>query len=45
LIRGSLPKRAMNMVVEWAELHQDELRAAWNDAQTSDKIRRIDPLP
>jgi hypothetical protein len=28
-IKGSLPKRAMNLVVEWAQLLQNELLAAW----------------
>jgi len=28
-IMGSLPKRAMNLVVEWAQLLQNELLAAW----------------
>ena len=45
LVRGELPRRALNLVLEWAELHQTELREAWQDAQKYDKIRTIDPLP
>ena len=30
LIEGSLPRRAMSFVVEWASLHREELQEDWN---------------
>ena len=42
---GRLPPRALSLVTEWAELHQDELRAAWAKASELVPVDRIDPLP
>lgn len=41
---GRLPARALSLVTEWAELHQDELRAAWAKASELEPVDRIDPL-
>lgn len=45
IIRGQLPGRAHGLVVEWINLHQDELLEAWALAQNSQRLNRIDPLP
>jgi len=29
VMRGSLPRRALNLVLDWAELHQPELLEDW----------------
>ncbi|HEY1217291.1 MAG: DUF4160 domain-containing protein [Bryobacteraceae bacterium] len=29
MLRGELPRRAMAVVLEWAALHRQELRADW----------------
>ncbi|MYJ46320.1 MAG: DUF4160 domain-containing protein, partial [Acidimicrobiales bacterium] len=29
MIRGDLPRRARNLVAEWAQLHQAELAQSW----------------
>jgi hypothetical protein len=42
---GHLPARAMGLVVEWASLHQQELRERWEAAQRSEPPERIPPLP
>ena len=31
IITGSLPRRALNLVYEWLDLHQDELLDNWVD--------------
>jgi hypothetical protein len=41
---GSLPKRARSMVLEWAALHQPELRDNWNLARNHQSLRAIPPL-
>lgn len=33
LFRGELPRRALGLVLEWASLHQDELRRDWELAR------------
>ena len=44
-IAGGLPPRATGMVMEWARLHQDELRRAWSRAKNLQPTGKIDPLP
>ena len=44
ILRGQLPRRAHNMVIEWALLHRDELRANWHLAREQVPLREIEPL-
>lgn len=44
IMRGSLPRRAHGMVVEWSTLHRDELRDNWNRASQMQPLESIDPL-
>ncbi len=45
IINGSLPPRAIRLVIEWTLLHQGELRDRWNKSQDYQKLEKIDPLP
>ena len=44
LLSGDFPGRAMALVLEWLELHRDELLANWKLAQERKPLIRIDPL-
>jgi hypothetical protein len=44
IIRGRLSPRAHALVIEWAALHIDELRADWELAQAGLPLNRIAPL-
>ena len=44
LIDGELPARARGLVIEWATLHQDELREAFRKAETLQAPGKIAPL-
>ncbi|MCZ7648178.1 MAG: DUF4160 domain-containing protein [Planctomycetota bacterium] len=44
-IGGSLPARAKGLVIEWATLHQEELREAFRRAASMEPPSKIDPLP
>jgi hypothetical protein len=44
IIRGVLPRRAHNMVVEWALLHRAELREDWNLARQERPLSQIESL-
>jgi hypothetical protein len=44
VIAGKLPPRATGLVLEWAALHQGDLRSAWTQARQMQPIDRIDPL-
>jgi len=37
--------RFYGLVMEWASLHQDELRHDWELAQNHESLETIDPLP
>jgi hypothetical protein len=41
---GSLPARALGLVIEWASLHQDELSHDWEPAKNQQKPEKIAPL-
>ena len=45
VINGSLPRRALRLVVEWAKLHPRELQSNWELAQALEPLAPIDPLP
>jgi len=44
LLEGSLPRRAQSLVLEWAAMYQEELRANWELARAGQPLRRIPPL-
>jgi len=44
LFSGRLSPRVLGLVVEWATLHQQELMANWNRAQSQEELRKIEPL-
>ena len=44
LMEGKLPRRALELVLDWAELHQDELLADWDLCQQHQQPAAIDPL-
>jgi len=41
---GSLPPRALGLVIEWATLHQADLLNDWIRAKDQRPLSRIDPL-
>jgi hypothetical protein len=44
LIDGELPRKQQRLVLAWAELHFDELRADWTLASKGQPVFKIDPL-
>jgi hypothetical protein len=44
IYRGNLPRRAHNLVLEWADLHRTELMINWKSAQRHEKLQSIEPL-
>jgi len=41
---GTLPRRATQLVLDWAELHQQELLQDWNLCQSKQQPQPIEPL-
>jgi hypothetical protein len=44
LLAGSLPRRTLAMVREWASLHREELRAGWERCRRHERPDPIAPL-
>jgi hypothetical protein len=44
VIEGKMSRRAVSLVLEWAALHQAELRQAWDLASTNNEPSKIAPL-
>jgi len=45
LLSGTLPRRALGLVREWAALHREELAKNWARARDSEPLEPIPPLP
>lgn len=41
---GKIPPRALGLVMEWASVHQDELKSFWEQAKKLKPLGQIDPL-
>lgn len=44
LLEGTLPPRALGLVIEWAARHQNELLLGWNIARDGQEPNKIEPL-
>lgn len=44
IMSGDFPRRAQRLVLEWLELHRDELSENWNLAQSRRPLNKIEPL-
>jgi len=45
VIGGDLPPRALRLVREWAELHENDLRANWDRSENALPLVEVAPLP
>jgi len=43
-MQGELPPRVLSLVIEWAMLHQSELRTNCDSLQSTGAFQRIEPL-
>ena len=44
VVTGRFPRRALAHVLEWAELHRDELTANWDRARAREPLLPVAPL-
>jgi hypothetical protein len=45
LHQGALPGASLKRILTWTALHQAELQANWQRAQSGQPLRQIPPLP
>jgi len=44
IVEGKFPKRALHHILEWYELHRDELIDNWTRCKNNEEPNQIDPL-
>jgi len=44
VINGRFPRRALELVLEWLELHKDELLENWQLVEEKKPLKKIAPL-
>jgi hypothetical protein len=44
VVEGSLPRRALALVLEWAAIQRTALRANWDRARFGVKLEQVPPL-
>ena len=44
VLEGRFPRRAVRLVLEWYELHREELMEAWRLAEQRKPLKKIAPL-
>ncbi len=44
VVEGKFPKRALRLVLEWYELHQEELVVNWENCRNKQPVIPIEPL-
>lgn len=44
IVKGEMPRRALNLVFEWLDLYEQELFENWELAQQRKPLNRIEPL-
>ena len=44
VVKGRFPPRALQAVLEWHNLHKDELMKNWNLAEAEEPLKKVEPL-
>ncbi len=44
VVKGEMPARALRMILEWLDLHRDELMENWVRARNGEPLIKIEPL-
>ena len=44
IVQGRFPRRALDAVMEWYNIHREELLADWNFAERHQPLQKIPPL-
>ena len=44
LVKGEMPGRALRLILEWVDLHREELMNNWTLAQKGSALEKIEPL-
>jgi hypothetical protein len=45
IVKGHMSKRALRMLFEWSEIHQEELMENWRLTRERKQLEKVPPLP
>ena len=43
-VKGEISERALRMILEWLDLHREEIKEAWEQASKGETPNKIEPL-
>lgn len=43
-VKGEMPGRALRMILEWLDLHRDEIMTEWENARQGRVLNHLEPL-
>ena len=43
-VKGEISERALRMILEWLDLHREEIKEAWDQASKGETPNKIEPL-
>ena len=43
-VKGEISERALRMILEWLDLHREEIKVAWEQASKGETPNKIEPL-
>ena len=43
-VKGEISERALRLILEWLDLHREELKVAWEKAANGEQPNSIEPL-
>lgn len=44
IVKGEMSERALRLILEWLELHREELKNGWEKASQGEEPDKIEPL-
>jgi hypothetical protein len=44
IVKGEIPRRALNLIYEWLDLHKDELMENWRLLEQRKPFKKVEPL-
>jgi len=44
VVKGKMPKRALKLIFEWMEMHNDKLMENWELSLKGEPLKNIEPL-
>jgi len=44
IVEGKMPKRALNLIFDWLEIHREELKENWERSKRKETLNKIEPL-